>query len=57
MSGGAKAVSSGRTRLFRGVDALWNEFEKGMDHEEDDQRRASADTFQSKAYINEKSQD
>ncbi|ORZ00136.1 transport protein Avl9-domain-containing protein [Syncephalastrum racemosum] len=46
MSGGAKAVNSGRTRLFRGVDALWNEFEKGMDREEEEQRRASADTFQ-----------
>ncbi|KAI8329319.1 transport protein Avl9-domain-containing protein [Chlamydoabsidia padenii] len=29
MSGGAKAVSNGGVRLLRGVDALWNEFEKG----------------------------
>jgi hypothetical protein len=29
MSGGAKAVSSGRSRLLKGVDALWNEFERG----------------------------
>ncbi|SAM04076.1 hypothetical protein [Absidia glauca] len=35
MSGGAKAVSNGGVRLLRGVDAFWNEFEKGPsnDHE------------------------
>lgn len=25
MSGGAKAVSSGRSKLMKGVDAFWNE--------------------------------
>jgi hypothetical protein len=29
MSGGAKAVSSGRSKLMKGVDAIWNEFERG----------------------------
>lgn len=29
MSGGAKAVSSGRSKLMKGVDAFWNEFERG----------------------------
>ncbi|KAF7729984.1 late secretory pathway protein avl9 [Apophysomyces ossiformis] len=33
MSGGAKAMSSGRSRLMRGVDAIWNEFERDI-HEE-----------------------
>ncbi|CAO3596008.1 unnamed protein product [Absidia cylindrospora] len=35
MSGGAKAVSNGGVRLLRGVDALWNEFEKGPHNEHD----------------------
>ena len=29
MSGGAKAVSSGRSKLMKGVDAFWNDFERG----------------------------
>ncbi|KAI9488955.1 transport protein Avl9-domain-containing protein [Zychaea mexicana] len=42
VSGGAKAMSTGRSRLFRGMDALWNEFERGANDEAP--RRSSADT-------------
>ena len=47
VSGGAKAVSTGRSRLFRGMDALWNEFERGMNEEAP--RRSSVDTVNSNA--------
>lgn len=33
MSGGAKAVSSGRSKLMKGVDAFWNDFERGAVNE------------------------
>lgn len=36
MSGGAKAVSSGRSKLMKGVDAFWNDFERGAVNEETD---------------------
>lgn len=29
MSGGAKAVSTGRSKLMKGVDAFWNDSERG----------------------------
>ncbi|KAI9278185.1 hypothetical protein BDA99DRAFT_491415 [Phascolomyces articulosus] len=48
MTGGAKAVSTGRSRLIRGMDALWNEFERGM-NDESSPRRSSADTVNSNA--------
>ncbi|KAI7852857.1 hypothetical protein BDC45DRAFT_180073 [Circinella umbellata] len=47
VSGGAKAVSTGGSRLFRGMDALWNEFERGMN--EETPRRSSVDTVHSNA--------
>ncbi|KAL0076098.1 transport protein Avl9-domain-containing protein [Phycomyces blakesleeanus] len=33
MSGGAKAVSTGRSRFLKGMDALWTEFERGPQDE------------------------
>jgi hypothetical protein len=33
MSGGAKAVSTGRSRFMKGVDAFWNDFERGPNDE------------------------
>ncbi|KAI8141594.1 transport protein Avl9-domain-containing protein [Fennellomyces sp. T-0311] len=45
VSGSAKAVSSGRSRLIKGMDALWNEFEKGV--QDESPRRSSADTANS----------
>lgn len=29
MSGGAKAVSTGRSRFMKGIDTFWNDFERG----------------------------
>ncbi|CDS09209.1 hypothetical protein LRAMOSA10569 [Lichtheimia ramosa] len=43
MSGGAKAFSSGRSKLFKGMDNFWNEFERGI-QDGDSPRRSSADT-------------
>ncbi|KAI8983830.1 transport protein Avl9-domain-containing protein [Pilobolus umbonatus] len=34
MSGGAKAVSSGRSKFMKGVDALWSDMDKGHDTED-----------------------
>ncbi|KAI8365945.1 transport protein Avl9-domain-containing protein [Radiomyces spectabilis] len=47
MSGGVKAVSTGRSRLMRGVDALFNEFERNV-HDEPHSSRSS-DSPQSEA--------
>lgn len=33
MSGGAKAVSTGRSKFMKGVEGFWNEFERGAANE------------------------
>ncbi|KAG0168554.1 late secretory pathway protein avl9 [Apophysomyces sp. BC1015] len=44
MSGGAKAVSSGRSRLMRGVDAIWNEFDRDIHEDSNDSQYSQEHT-------------